>query len=157
MTNLKQQGRTIFDLDSTEISNLVLIAENSTGTAGAQAKGILEYAYGYHYCKCLPDNTLGLKNSTLETISVENDFVADISIEPNPSVTWAAFNYTLPSDKSKGVIEITDISGKLIDKFTIKGKQGQKIWDTGNVLNGVYFYTLNTEGYIKSGKIIVNH
>ena len=63
--NLQQQGRNILELDSTEVSGLVSIAENSSGTAGAQAKNILEYAYGYHYCIC-PDlnGTASYKHSS---------------------------------------------------------------------------------------------
>ena len=42
--NLAQQGRTIYDLDRTEVVKSSIYCENSAGTAGAQAKGILEFA-----------------------------------------------------------------------------------------------------------------
>ena len=154
--NLIQQGRTIFDLDSTEVVNLVSIAENSTGTAGAQAKGILEFAYGYHFCNCISADSSGYKSSnTFNPDAFEKLYGVEISVEPNPVREWAAFNYTLPDNNSEGVIKISDVSGKLIATLPINGKQEQTVWDTRKVKSGVYFYTLNVSGFNKSGKIVI--
>ena len=76
--------------------------------------------------------------------------------EPNPAREWAAFNYTLPGKDSKGVIRITDISGKLIQIINVNGKQGQEIWDTRLINAGVYFYTLQGGGLSKTGKIVIS-
>ncbi|MCK4289244.1 MAG: hypothetical protein KAW86_08570, partial [Bacteroidales bacterium] len=62
--NLQQQGRNILELDSTEVAGLITIAENSNGTAGVQARSILEYGYGYNYFICPNINdTAGYKSS----------------------------------------------------------------------------------------------
>jgi hypothetical protein len=50
----QQQNRSIFELDSLEVAILLDFAENTGGKAALMARGILEYAYGYHYCNCLP-------------------------------------------------------------------------------------------------------
>ena len=80
----------------------------------------------------------------------------EITVKPNPAREWTTFNYQLPDDISKGVIKIIDAYGKLIEIFTITGKQGQKVWDTRNVNSGIYYYTLNVSGLSKSGKLIIN-
>ncbi|MFU8844991.1 MAG: SprB repeat-containing protein, partial [Bacteroidales bacterium] len=45
----QQQGRSIFELDSTEVAILTGFAEDNTGKAALMARGILEYAYGHNY------------------------------------------------------------------------------------------------------------
>lgn len=155
--SLTQQGETIFDLDSTEINNLVLLAENSKGIAGTQAKGILEYAYGYHYCNCIGVDNSGYKSSNaFNPGAFEKMFGIEISVEPNPANQWAVFKYSLPDNDAEGVIKISDASGNLITTLPIDGKQGQKIWDTREIKSGVYFYTLHVSGFRKSGKIVVS-
>jgi hypothetical protein len=155
--SLAQQGKTIFDLDSTEINSLVFMAENSMGTAGTQAKGILEFAYGYHYCNCIGVDTSGYKSSNAFKPGAFDKLLGiEISVEPNPAKEWAVFNYSLPDSDADGVIKISDVSGKLITTLPINGKQGQKIWDTREIKSGVYFYTLHVSGFNKSGKIVVS-
>jgi len=155
--NLAQQGRMIFELDSTEVNNLVNLADHSHGTAGAQAKGILEYAYGYHYCNCIGVDTSGYKNSNaFNPDALEKLYGIEISVEPNPVREWAAFSYTLPDNASEGEIKISDVSGKVINIIPVSGKQGQRIWDTRKIKSGVYFFSLNVSGNNKSGKIIIS-
>jgi len=107
------------------MATLLNIANNSTATAGTQARGILEHAYDYNYCNC-----------------------------PELSDT-AASNYTLPGKDSKGVIRITDISGKLIQIINVNDKQGQKIWDIRHIKSGAYIFTLNAGGLSKSAKLFI--
>jgi hypothetical protein len=149
--------RTIFDFDSTEVNNLIYIAENSKGTAAAQAKSILEFAYGHHYCNCIHADSSGYKSSSmLNQNSFEQLLGIEISVEPNPAKEWAAFSFTLPDNESEGIIQISDIEGKLVESLPICGKQGQIIWDTRTIKPGAYFYTLNVSGFNKTGKIIVS-
>jgi hypothetical protein len=152
-----QQQRSIFDLDSLEVTNLVNIAENSHGTAGLQAKGILEYAYGYHFCNCIEADESGLKSGKpFNPASLEKLSGIEITVVPNPAKDWAAFNYTLPANATSGVIVINDASGREVASMPVSGKQGQKIWDTREIKSGVYFYTLHVSGFNKSGKIVVS-
>jgi hypothetical protein len=155
--NLEQQQRSIFDLDSLEVTNLLYIAENSHGTAGIQAKGILEYAYGYHFCNCIEADESGLKSGKpFNPASLEKLSGIEITVVPNPAKDWAAFNYTLPGNATSGVIVISDASGKEVNSVPVSGKQGQQIWDTRAVQSGVYFYTLSAGGFSKHGKIVIS-
>jgi len=155
--NLAQQQRTIFDLDSIEIDNLLNIADNSIGTAGAQAKGILEFAYGYNFYNCIDPEEQGMKSRKyLNTAATENIFGIEITAKPNPANAWVAFDYTLPANDPQGVIKISNLSGNEIASIPVSGKQGQQIWDTRSVKPGVYFYTLNTAGLSRHGKIVIS-
>ena len=155
--NLKQQDRNILELDSTEVAGLITIAENSYGTAGVQARSILEYAYGYNYYICPNLNgTVAYKNSSINIVKPDKSNNIKITVRPNPAREWTIFDYQLPDDISKGVIKITDVYGKLIESITISGNQGQWIWNTRNIKQGIYFYNLNTSGFSISGKIIIS-
>jgi hypothetical protein len=155
--SLEQQQRSIFGLDSSEVANLLYIAENSNGTASLQAKGILEYAYGYHFCNCIETDESSLKSGKpFNPASLEKLSGIEITVVPNPAIDWAAFNYTLPANATSGVIAISDASGREVASMHVSGKQGQQIWDTRTVKPGVYFYTLNAGGFSKHGKIVIS-
>ncbi len=126
--------------------------------AGTQAKGILEFAYGYHYCNCLNvSDTTGYKSSgIINPDDFAKAYSLDVKTAPNPAQDWVAFNFTLPNGNTMGVIEICDVSGKFVTGIPITEAQGQKVWDTRKIKSGVYFYTLNVSGFNKTGKIIIS-
>jgi hypothetical protein len=125
-------------------------------SAGTQAKGILEFAYGYHFCNCLPvSDSLGMKSSPVFNESgIQNNGLL-INATPNPAKTWVAFNYRLPVYASEAVLQVTDMKGNTVTAFTLTSKQGQQVWDIRDVEKGVYIYTLKIGTLSKSGKLIV--
>lgn len=152
----QQQNRSIFELDSFEIALLVNIAENKTGNAALMAKGILEYAYGYHFCNCLPLDKQAAWKSTAIMPDSDVDNGLTIQAAPNPANTWVAFNFTLPVHINEAVLHITDVHGRNITSFTINTNQGHQVWDIRGVEKGVYLYTLETGTISKNGKLIIN-
>ena len=153
--NLAQQGRNIFQLDSTEIATIIDIATNGLGSAVYEAKNILETAYGYHFnnCPSLPEN-LPLKR---HISSNSNDqYPLNISVKPNPANNWVAFDYQLPFYATEGIIKITDMTGKILKTIPVTDSIGQKVWDVRHIQSGVYLYILESGGYKKSGKLIIH-
>ena len=154
----RQANKSIFDLNSTDIATLVNYAENSTGKAAVASKGILEFAYDYEYCNCLPNVDSSAMKTPANTPPKEEeqeDYGFYVIITPNPATTWVAFNYALPAYADKASLEITDMQGKLIAGIQLTGKIGQKVWDTRKVEKGVYLYTLKVGTLQKTGKIII--
>ena len=152
----QQQGRNIFQLDSTEVATLVDFAENSTGKASVSAKGILEFAYEYRYCDCLPVNdTSAWKSSVIDPVIQTDESGLFIEAKPNPASTWVAFDYKLPVYVNEAMLQISNIEGKSITTFTLTTRRGQQIWDIRDVEKGVYLYTLIVGSISKSGKLIV--
>jgi len=155
--SLNQQGRNTMQLDSTEIANLALIANNSNKIASSQARSILEAHYGYHFVNCPQiDSTAGYKSSSNTMDALSKVYGLNISVKPNPAKQWAAFDYTLPENENTATITISDVSGKTIEVLQINGQQGQELWDTRQIKHGVYIYTLKVAGLSKSGKIIIS-
>jgi hypothetical protein len=152
----QQQGRSIFELDSLEVDILVEFAENASGKAAMMARGILEYAYGHHYCNCLPvDDPAAWKSMALMPGS-DVDKGLSIQAVPNPASTWVAFNFALPVHVNEAVLQITDVNGKSITSFVLTAKQGQQVWDIRSVNKGVYLYNLKAGAMNKNGKLIIN-
>jgi hypothetical protein len=153
----EQQGRNIIELDSTEVAVLVDYAENLAGDVKYMARGILTYAYNFHYCDCLAnsDSSFMKSSKAFPSESFDMMFGSEVTVKPNPAGEWTSFNYKLPDNSSVGLVEITDVSGAVIERFTVTGKEGQKVWDTRKIKSGVYFYTLNVSGNNKSGKIVI--
>jgi hypothetical protein len=76
---------------------------------------------------------------------------------PNPSNGNINFSFNL--DKNQNIIfSIRDISGKEIYSFTNSLGSGSHIinWNNSeNVESGIYFYTINLNGKVKNGKLII--
>jgi hypothetical protein len=135
-----------------------MIAQNSKGVAGSQAKSILEAVYSQYVDEC-PDNTdgtAGYKNSQIGIDALNQTSGISISVKPNPARQWAAFDYTLPSGVTSAIIEISNMHGIIVESLNVSGPVGQKLWDTRRHEPGVYIYTLKTAAYSKSGKIIIS-
>jgi hypothetical protein len=154
---LYQEGRNTFQLDSTEKANIIFIANNSKGVAGAQAKSILEGVYEEYFDDCPDaDGSAGCKSSsTINPNVLGRAYGLNISVKPNPAKQWAAFDYTLPGDETEATITITNATGAVIEILEVNGKQGQKLWDTRKVKPGVYIYTIKLAGFSQSGKIVI--
>ncbi|MCF8303276.1 MAG: T9SS type A sorting domain-containing protein [Bacteroidales bacterium] len=155
---LYQQGKNTFQLDSTEKANLVFIAANSTGVAGAQAKSILEGVYNEYYVNCPEaDGSTGYKSSsTINPNSLGKAYGLNISVKPNPAKQWAAFDYSLPVDETEATITVTNATGSTVAILEVSGQQGQKLWDTQSIKPGVYIYTIKAAGFSQSGKIVIS-
>jgi hypothetical protein len=154
----KYSGKNIFELDSINIDTLEIYANDyKSSTARNIARNILSYAYNYNYCECLDINDSTYYKSSDGSIfgALSNAYGPEITVDPNPANTWAAFNYRMNAKESVGFIRITDVSGKEIKRFRVTGKQGQQVWDTRWVKPGIYFYNFIANGLSKSGKIIV--
>lgn len=75
-----------------------------------------------------------------------------IKVYPNPATDHVVFDNL---SNSMSHIIVTDMMGKTIERVEVKGKKATK-WQTNDIANGVYFYTVydgNTA--IEKGKIVV--
>ncbi len=151
------QNRNTYQLDSTEFSTIVLIADSSTSVAGTQAKSILEAVYNFDYTSCPQVNgSTGHKNSNININNLGIAYGMEITVKPNPAKQWAAFDYTLPEGETSATITISNITGKIVEILDVDGKQGQKLWDTRRLQSGIYIYTIKAGGFSQSGKIIIS-
>jgi len=154
---MQSQNRDIYKLDSVEMTDLLWMADSATIIAKEQARNILEFAYDYYYCNCqyISDTTV-MKSSGTFNQDMGKDMGLNITAKPNPASDWVQFNYQLPYNAVEGEIIISDITGKFVNRLTVTGAIGMKLWDIRNIQNGVYLYTLSAVGFSSSGKIVIS-
>ena len=80
-----------------------------------------------------------------------------VSVYPNPATTYVTFEYQMPQFVEKATLLITDIKGSIVKQQLITGYEGQYLWDTRKVENGIYLYVLkNNKGEtLTSGKVSI--
>jgi len=95
----------------------------------------------------LYDTTVGITENKTQNLSVE--------VFPNPASERINFTYSLPAGNTSGKLSIFNSSGKLIRIFNLMAMQGQVVYNTSTLPNGVYFYTVVAEGEKETGKFVV--
>jgi hypothetical protein len=114
-----------------EIRRLVQVSADRNASPNSQ------FGYG------IPDFNLALANGQL----TQNDFL----VYPNPSTDEIHFNF--PENAIKGILKVYTVSGqKIIEKYSVNRFLNLTVTD---LTKGFYLYTYESDGYSKSGKIII--
>jgi hypothetical protein len=104
------------------------------------------------------DNMNITKHSDITTITINNNELNQIErIYPNPAKTKTSFQY-FAENKGKADIIITNIAGKLIDKFFQNVNKGFNVKeiDVSKYENGIYFIHVNTNSSKITYKLLIN-
>jgi len=121
------------------------------------ARNIL--CFGYNICwdnSVIPPHQNNRMMAHNKSNLVSSPSVVQVIVSPNPAKEYAKFNYkiSLPSDKT--LLIITDINGITICQFDLTTPQGELVWNTKEVSNGVYLYKITDDNdVIRRGKIVV--
>lgn len=150
-------GRNLMQLNETEIQTLTSFADGATDLPAVMVQNLL--CFGYKICTdnfpVLPEGS-GMKHSHHQNKSlllIDNN---KVDVAPNPALTYTAFTYKFPLLNGKAEINITDETGRTIQRFTISDKQGQIIWDTRQVERGIYIYIIrDANSILAKGKVVV--
>ncbi|MEL6865647.1 MAG: T9SS type A sorting domain-containing protein, partial [Bacteroidota bacterium] len=141
---VKQQGRTPFDLNSTEYDLLDDLAEHGPGLAKVKARSILRYFYGQEYIDTLniPASSRG-EAITTASIGSEEKATPDqvkIAIQPNPASSYLRISYEAPSIYGNSArIEIYNSSGQLMTKQVIDQQELEINLNISDWPDGGYF------------------
>ena len=159
LKNLNDSNRTIFEMDTTQKSDMETIAAEN-GWAGAKARNILCYVYGL--CEDSPivtDTSSAPKSAELNFYDPEkllNEAYNKLSVKPNPADNFAKFEWELPLLGGETILRIVDLNGKTIQQHLISDKLGTWMWDTRSVKDGTYLYEINANGkQLANGKLVI--
>ena len=94
---------------------------------------------------------------------VQNENEMGLKVYPNPAHDYVVFEVpssiiqnSLHNKVAKGpAIIINNVLGNLMTKLPINTEN--TVWDTRNVKDGVYFYTIKSNAYQITGKILIQH
>lgn len=134
---LKGAGRSIMQLDATELAQWQAFAEMANDIPGNWVANVL--CFGYKIC-VKRTGTGGPKNKTLRptTGDTATEQVQLLGVAPNPAGAWAAFNHTLTAALTNAHVRVVDASGREVANLPINAQQGQLLWDTREVPAGLY-------------------
>jgi hypothetical protein len=91
----------------------------------------------------------GLPDGLLEQITFSNPY-------PNPANASVHFDYSFPAGIRDAKLEIHNLLGSVVKETRISERQGHLIIDTGDLREGMYFYTLVAgQQSVKAGKLII--
>ena len=157
---LKQQNRNIFMLTEPEKSQLLDLAENSTGDARSGARSILSFVYGNEYCDCITPIEGGNKSSYSSYVYSDEDMAKalgfSIALKPNPAIVHTSIDYSLPFNVEQAELQLINAEGKIVWSKKVSGVQGQITIDTRSFKSGAYIFRLLSEEYSISESLIIN-
>ena len=155
-------SRTIADFNEMEVLELVELADRDLGRAGEQAKGILNFFYGYQYItQQLPFVGEAVEQRTESVLPSAKTMPVNVpsfvQVTPNPASNEVTFHYDLQGQEVKdGMLHVVDFTGKVMQRFEITANIGTINWNTDRLQNGIYFYSLRNKGRIISfGRLMV--
>ena len=141
------------------MNNLQTIAYGSSDDAAFQARSLLCFFFD----ECV-EEIIDITNNTSSAriIPVEDAMLeltkslTNLQVHPNPATDYVTFEYKLPEYVEQSTVIITSITGKVIKEFDINDAEGQLLWDTRTIENGIYFYALKRgDKTLASGKVSI--
>jgi len=143
-----------------EKSQLLDLAENSTGDARSGARSILSFVYGNEYCDCITPIEGGNKSSYSSYVYSQDDMAhamgLNINVKPNPSTVYSSIDYTLPIGIEKANLQLINAEGKFIYTESVKGVQGQITLNVSNYPAGAYIINIQAGEYKLSKSFIIH-
>jgi len=156
--SLKLLGKSWFDIDSSQQSIIRRIALGNGKSAG-NAQAILHLVYNEVFPLVTESSMSSLSRTMLKKINIK-DFDVDnrlLVIYPNPTAQVLNIPYKLNEDK--GIIEVRNIIGNLIESVIAEKGYNLKTLNLNTYPNGIYFLTLkdSTGKTISTQKFSVQH
>lgn len=152
--DVQKEGRTLFEINPTEIALLLDIAGSPTKTA-YKAQTLL-YAYnGTEYPVNLPPLANGGIANNWITLFKNGDNNSQIRpLFPNPCSTESNLSYSI-ADNSTAIFELYDITGHLLAQQKLTGKGIYQL-STANYPSGMYLYRISmNEQLLYQNKLVI--
>ena len=162
LISLYEQGKTVYDMDSSEIAFIRELAYKCpAGLASTNSQTILSLLYRENVPLC--PNIMSTRNLSINDDNYLNSDVYDKPITdfvlgenyPDPASDFTIIPYNNDSGVN-GIIEISDASGKIVYVFDVYEGNNQINIDTRTMKPGIYTYTYIVENSgVISKKFIV--
>jgi hypothetical protein len=125
-------------------ATLAQIAEAGPYYAAAQAQALLNSETGFSYTPRVTLPSIGQMGLVAPPPGNVASQSAETIVEalPNPARSQVEFRYRLPENIENGRITVTDLNGRTVAGFEVKGGSGSLIWEFREIREGVYIYSL---------------
>ena len=165
MVNAFLDGRSIYEINLSELGQIQAISQNASGLPKILAKNIIQVTVGTipAFAPCtLPSALAQFKGGTSDR--ADNNFpktlstiTSELLCFPNPAGDFVQFDLSrIPVDLRCGQLTILDMMGKVVTQRLLDDSSENIIFDTRNVATGVYLYRLScSQNKTLSGKFVV--
>ncbi|NEN25546.1 T9SS type A sorting domain-containing protein, partial [Cryomorpha ignava] len=158
--SVSDDGRSIDNLNSAEISDLQNIAEDATaGRAAIKAQNAL----CFHYNICYDTNGIPKSNTApRKPKATYDELIAGLNTSsafPNPADPYITISFNfLQAQEESALIVYDNLGRQLLSRQLGKVYEGQELIDTRKLPNGIYFFQLLQNGKkVSEGKFITSH
>ena len=152
---LKNSNTSIAQLDTNQIAQLKVIADNADFSIG---RGMARSALCFFYNICYPveQSTYSQTNNRSTNLINGEERTSNLNVYPNPAKDHVTFEVRNPDKKCVHcMIRITDLQGREIYVGELDELSSMHIWDTRNVAPGTYLYQVKTNDNVESGKVVI--
>jgi hypothetical protein len=155
-SNLYDAEKSIYALDSADLETLIFFVENHRGRGRILAHNILCGLYEICFEDIQERSLVQQGNSQKGANLNRASNPVRVKVSPNPAKEYASFSWDLGSFNGTALLTISDPKGRKLRTQSLHGAQGQWVWDTRNMTNGVYLYEVTANGLqMGSGKIVI--
>jgi len=147
LTDLNSQEKTIFEADSTDISQLYSLLGNSTGNIKAMVRNLLVAidTLTHNEPYYLPDILKSYEINAEYNRILNAEKPSFLNVHPNPANDYIIIEYKLQR-VVPAVIKITNLTGNLISTIKTVNNHDQVVLDTRDWKSGWYLATLQVNG-----------
>ncbi|MBP3253417.1 MAG: T9SS type A sorting domain-containing protein [Bacteroidales bacterium] len=133
----------------------------------------LQYIYGKEIISTVVVNMLDENDALLQSFTVnygkdndincvaQNEKSVQLSAvaQPNPAANFTTFTYSVPAKYTKANLVVRNALGSVVNKTPVKvGSTGKITMNTSELANGVYFYSITSDGVtLVTKKLIIKH
>ncbi|MCD4697083.1 MAG: T9SS type A sorting domain-containing protein [Bacteroidales bacterium] len=143
---LKQEGETIFELDSLQKEVLYSIAIKEENRSNAYARSILMTADNLGYIEPVLLPTY-LKSSAVIPVPTQKPAEENkLFVYPNPTSGYFIIRYELDNYYADAIIQLTDINGRMVKQYSTSMTRDYLVVPTQDLVRGNYFIKLILNG-----------
>lgn len=137
-----------FAVDSLASVSLESIAESDMGVPGAYSRNLLLSAGKITYQEpiILPDTNLKQSKKPKFRGVKEPGSSSRITVYPNPADDYFILKFNLENRTENGVVNLYDMTGKIVKTFDFAGKQDQIICSASDLKSGLYVLSFTIPG-----------
>lgn len=158
LIKLAQDGKTINEMSLTQEQIIRNVAISST-LVKYHAQAVLEGAKKEHFER-IPEKT---QPSVYLANEAENKTIIEQNINgpslmtnyPNPFNENTIIPYYLPEETGTGELTVTDITGRIIQKYNLVTGLNSIEFKSNDLMNGIYYYTMYVNGNLFSCKKMI--
>ncbi|HRH38029.1 MAG TPA: T9SS type A sorting domain-containing protein, partial [Flavobacteriales bacterium] len=138
--------RDAYHLDSVEVTVLDSMVVDHYDRPSIMIRNLLCAVYGICYTPCTGGSEGEPQSRRPDPPPPVVVPKPAVHLQPNPASNWVTISYDMPGNSAAAKLLVRDMSGRVVQEFTIGGEKGQVTWTVQPTGSGVYSVELQRGG-----------